>query len=378
MAFTNFLTAVVIARNFDELYFATYLSVAALLSIISNPMQSIQNAYAIYTFTPINDVSHSKSNRDGISIKNLILILTIIWLCSLTVLYAYSNIHFSTLISSTALFVVLIPSAIVSGKLRKAEKFSEWRILLSITTFIRIPIVLLVVAFKMGLWAYLLLLCVPSLTFIFLVIFIFKIHNTNENNSVLVRWPSLLYSLVSSYSLNLPLILSLQILGKSGLGSVFIFYIFSVSISLGGVFGSFSIPTFIKVGFSNRIFSNSNLLFCLPSIILGLLLLTPLKNIIPQVLGPKYVITLSALYVWLFLLSSVLWSIYAAHSQMKLGHISWKTLGAGISVLLLEWLYLINFVNSIEGVIFAHLITSFFQFSILNFASTRTLPESTF
>ena len=378
MAVTNFLTALVIARNFDESYFATYLSIAALLSIISIPMQSIQNAYATHTDAVITDVSKSNNNDDGIKIKRLITILTTIWLCSLPILHKYSNIHLSTLISSTALFVVLIPGAIVSGKLRKAEKFGEWRLLLSAASLIQIPIVFLVVAFKLSLWAYLLLMSIPTLTFTCMAIFIFKIHNTTKNKLVFIRWPSLLYLLVSSYSLQLPLILSQKLLGQSEIGSLFIFYIFSVSISLGGIFGSFSVPSFMNGRFSDRIFSKLNFVFCFPSIILGSLFLTPLKKIIPELFGPNYVITLSGLSTWIFVLSSVVWSIYAAHSQIKLGQISWSTLGAGIFVLLIEWIYLIKFVNSIKEIIFAHLVTSIFQFSILYFGPTHALPDSTF
>jgi hypothetical protein len=377
MAVTNFLTALVIARNFDESYFATYLSIAALLSIISIPMQSIQNAYATHTDAVITDFSKSNNNDDGIKIKKLITILTTIWLCSLPILHEYSNIHLSTLISSTALYVVLIPGAIVAGKLRKAEKFGEWRLLLSAASLIQIPIVFLVVAFKLSLWAYLLLMSIPTLTFACMAIFIFKIHNTVKNKSVFIRWPSLLYSLVSSYSLQLPLILSLKLLGRSEVGSLFIFYIFSISISLGGVFGSFSVPSFMVGRFSDRIFSKLNFVFCLPSIIVGSLFLTPLKEIIPELFGRNYVITLSDLSTWIFVLSSVVWSVYAAHSQVKLGQISWTILGAGIFVLLIEWIYLINFVNSIEEVIFAHLVTSILQSLILYFGPTHALPDST-
>lgn len=377
MAVTNFLTALVIARNFDESYFATYLSIAALLSIISIPMQSIQNAYAIHTDAVITDVSRSTNSDDGIKIKKLIKILTTIWLCSLPILHEYSNIQLSTLISSTTLFVVLIPGAIVSGKLRKAKKFGEWRLLLSATSLIQIPIVFFVVAFKLSLWAYLLLMSIPTLTFTCLAIFIFKIHNTTKNKSVFIRWPSLLYSLVTSYSLQLPLILSLKLLGRSEVGSLFIFYIFSISISLGGVFGSFSVPSFMVGRFSDRIFSKLNFAFCLPSIILGSLFLTPLKEIIPKLFGPNFVTTLSGLSTWIFVLSSVVWSVYAAHSQVKLGQISWTTLGASTFVLLIEWIYLMKFVYSTEEVIFAHLVTSIFQFSILYFGPTHALPDST-
>jgi hypothetical protein len=165
MALTNFVTSIVIARNFDEKYFATYLSVAALLAIISIPMQSIQTAYAIHPDKQEIRISLPRIHRSGTSVRSIIALLAMIWFCSLPILLKFSGIELNTLLASSALFLVLLPSNIVSGKLRNLERFSSWRVLLAGTALIQIPIAVFTATLNLDLWLYLLLLCAPSLVY---------------------------------------------------------------------------------------------------------------------------------------------------------------------------------------------------------------------
>jgi hypothetical protein len=377
MALTNFVTSIVIARNFDEKYFATYLSVAALLAIISIPMQSIQTAYAIHPDKQEIRISLPKIHRSGTSVRSIIALLAMIWFCSLPILLKFSGIELNTLLASSALFLVLLPSNIVSGKLRNLERFSSWRVLLAGTALIQIPIAVFTATLNLDLWLYLLLLCAPSLVYVSLALFVFDIPTTSNRHSVFVGWSSVCYSLVSSYSLQLPLIFSVKLIVGASLGSILIFYFFSIAISLGSVFGTFFVPSFVRGDFSPRVFSRVNLIFCVPSIALGLLLMSPLKNLIPVLFGQKYAISFSGIFAILLIFSSMVWSMFASHSQIKLGDISWKILSSGSAVLFFEWMYLMFFVDSIEEIVLAHSLTSIIQLSILNFGKFSRSTKST-
>ena len=374
MALVNVITAIVIAQNFDTEYFATYLSIAAVLAIISIPMQSVQNAYAIGT-----QISSPSTNNyfNHTSVNKLFVILSLIWFCSIPFLYVYSEIEISTLIASSALFFVLFPSTVVSGKLRNLQQFSEWRLLLAITSMFQIPVVLVTALFNLDLWTYLLLLCIPSLLYVNFANLVFKIKVVPERETVFVRWTSLLYSLVSSYSLQLPLILSVKLLHGSEIGSVLNFYFFSITISLGSVFGTFFVPRFMNGSFTLKLRSKLNLIFCLPSIILGLFLFSPIKGIVPLLFGEKYAISFGGVFGLLFLLSSVIWSIYSSHSQIRLGSICWQTFAGGTLILLFEWLYLVLFVNSFNGIVTVHFVASIFQFANLNLGEVKQSSKRT-
>ena len=374
MALINFITAVLVAQNFNEQYFASYLSIAALLAIISIPMQSVQNAYAVNVNGPLNDSSSPSGRHKITSVNTLILYLSIFWIISIPFLHVYSKIELLTLIASSSLFFILFPSTIVSGKLRQLERFSEWRWLLAATSMFQIPIVILATRFNLKLWSYLLLLCIPSFLYISLAALIFKISVSSDRKTVFVRWTSLLYSLVSSYSMQLPLIFSIKLLHDYEIGSILNFYFFSMTISLGGVFGTFYVPKFVKGGFVPKLLSKVNLLFCMPSLFLGLLLFSSFKGIVPALFGDNYTISLNGGFGLLFLLSSVIWSVYTSHAQIMLGSVRWRTMAGGIAILVFEWLYLIMFVNSFNEIVVVHFFTSVFQLLILN--SEKTIRSS--
>jgi hypothetical protein len=115
----------------------------------------------------------------------------------------------------------------------------------------------------------------------------------------------------------------------------------------------------------------------MPSIALGLLLMSPLKNLIPVLFGQKYAISFSGIFAILLIFSSMVWSMFASHSQIKLGDISWKILSSSSAVLFFEWMYLMFFVDSIEEIVLAHSLTSVIQLSILNFGKFSRSTKST-
>ena len=374
MALVNVITAIVIAQNFDTEYFATYLSIAAVLAIISIPMQSVQNAYAIGTQKPSLSTNNYLNHT---SVNKLFVFLSLIWLCSIPFLYIYSEIEISTLIASSALFFVLFPSTVVSGKLRNLQQFSEWRLLLAITSMFQIPVVIMTAVLKLDLWTYLLLLCIPSLLYVSLASLVFKLTVLTDKKMVFVKWTSLLYSVVFSFSFQLPLVLAAKLLSESEIKSILIFYFFSITISLGSVFGTFFVPRFLSGSFVPKLRSKTNLVFCTPSILLGIILFTPIKHVFPLIFGEKYSISLSGGFGLLFLLSSVIWSIYSSHAQIRLGIISWRILTGGIMILVLEGFYLILFVKSFNEIIMVHFIASIFQFINLNEQKNQQSSKST-
>lgn len=366
MALTNVITAIIIAQNFDEGYFATYLSIAAVLAIASIPMQSVQNAFATDSHAPPSSTSASNNRLTGTSVNTLFLFLFLCWLLLIPILHIYSEIKISELIASSFLFIVLFPSSVVSGKLRQLKLFSEWRLLLAITSMFQIPIVILTAVLKFDLWTYLLLLCIPSLLYVSIASRFFKVKALPETKKVFVGWTSLLYSLVFSYSLQLPLVLSVKLLSGSEIVSILNFYFFSITISLGSVFGTFFIPRFLSGSFVPKLRSKVNLIFCMPSLLLGIFLFTPMKQAVPALFGEKYTISFSGGFGLLFLLSSVIWSIYSSHAQIRLGSVTWRTLTGGILILFFEWLYLVLFVRSFNELVVVHFVTSIFQFANLN------------
>jgi hypothetical protein len=117
-----------------------------------------------------------------------------------------------------------------------------------------------------------------------------------------------------------------------------------------------------------------NLLFCIPSLFLDLLLFFSFKGVVPALFGDNYTISLNGGFGLLFLLLSVIWSVCSSHAQIVLASNRWRTTAGGIAILVFEWLYLIMFVNSFNEIDVVHFSTSVIQLLILN--SERTDQSS--
>lgn len=364
MALLNLFVAFIVLTIFGNGGFSNYLSITSLVSILAIPSIGIQNAMAVTSSRALNSNTLTQSSTRSITIKRYAIGVATIWITSAPIISIVLEIPLRELLSATLFVLAPISIAAGSGFLQGVSSIVEWRLLLLFSTFLQIPLIILVWLTTAELAFLVLLMAIPGQIFLLLVTRRHR-HLRSYIKTIRIKFSGFLGPVQFAISSSLLILANKILFVVNDAKLISTVYIFGFLTNTASVVGSITFSRLLRLRSERLALLAIGALGALPSLGCGALIAFIQSLGLQVPILNKVVGSTSSIFLTALVSTSICWSISSSLYYAKFNTFASRFAAFGSGLLVLELTLILSLeIRGLEAVSL-HALFGFLQLLLI-------------